>query len=146
MQWYWIVLIVIAAILLIGFIVLSIVGRRMQRKNDEVQKDLRAAAQSVSILIIDKKRIKLRDAGFPQIVIDQTPKYARGTKVPVVKAKIGPQVRTLMCDEKIYDLVPVKKEVKAMVSGIYIIDVKGMRGPLVKEEKPKRKWFSRKSK
>ena len=90
----------------------------------------------------DKKRMKLTEAGFPQIVVDQTPKYLRRAKVPVVKAKIGPKVASLMCEEKIFDLIPVKKEVKAVMNGIYIIDVKGMRGGL--DTKPeKKKFFAR---
>lgn len=145
MNGWLIFLLVVLGVVLIGFIVLAIVGNKMQKKNAAAQADLRANAQTTSMLVIDKKRMKLKDAGFPQIVIDQTPKYARGTKVPVVKAKIGPQIHSLMCDEKIFDLVPVKKEVKAMISGIYIVDVKGLRGTLQKEEKPKKKtWFSKK--
>ncbi|MDO4317726.1 MAG: hypothetical protein Q4C48_05890 [Lachnospiraceae bacterium] len=145
MNGWLIALLVILGVILVGFIVLAIVGNKMQKKNAAAQADLRANAQTTSMLVIDKKRMKLKDAGFPQIVIDQTPKYARGTKVPVVKAKIGPQIHSLMCDEKIFDLVPVKKEVKAMISGIYIVDVKGLRGALQKEEKPKKKkWFSKK--
>ena len=44
---------------------------------------------------------------------------------------------TLMCDEKIFPLVPVKKEVKAVVSGIYIMDVKALHGKLPKPEEKK---------
>ena len=33
----------------------------------------------------------------------------------------------LVCDEKIFDSVPIKKEVKAVISGIYLTDVKGFR-------------------
>ena len=43
---------------------------------------------------------------------------------------------TFMCDDKVFPLVPVKKEVKATVSGIYITGVRGVRGPL---ETPKKK-------
>ena len=93
------------------------------------------------MLIIDKKRMKLKDAGLPAVVLEQTPKLLRGRKLPIVKAKIGPQVMSLICDEKIFDLVPVKKEVKASVSGIYMVDVKGLRGGNVKKEvKPKSKF------
>ncbi len=139
-----IVILIIAVILVAAFIALAIVGNKMQKKNAVAQEQLRASAQSTSMLVIDKKRVKLKDAGFPQIVLDQTPKYARGTKVPVVKAKIGPQIHSLMCDEKIFDLIPVKKEVKAMVSGIYIVSVRGLRGNLAREESPKKKkWFGR---
>ena len=78
-------------------------------------------------LDIDKKKMKLKDSGLPQLVIDQTPKRFRGQKVPIVKAKIGNQIMSLMCDEKIFEQIPVKKSVKAKVSGIYILEVKGLR-------------------
>ena len=37
---------------------------------------------------------------------------------------------TLVCEESIFDSVPVKKEVKADVSGIYITGVKGLHGKM----------------
>lgn len=145
MDGWLIALIVVLVVILGAFIGLTIWGNKMQKKNAAAQEELRANAQPATMLVIDKKRMKLKEAGFPQIIIDQTPRYARGTKVPVVKAKIGPQIHTLMCDEKIFDLIPVKKEVKAKLSGIYIVSVSGLRGTLVKDEKPaKKRWFSRK--
>ena len=137
-----IVLLVIAIILLIVLGVLTFLGRRMQKKQDAQQEQLEAAAQQVSMLIIDKKMMKLKEAGFPQFVVDNTPKYLRRSKVPVVKAKIGPRIMTLMCDGSIFEQIPVKKEVKATVSGIYITAVRGIRGPL---ETPKKKkgFFAR---
>ena len=80
------------------------------------------------MLIIDKKKMKLRDSGLPQIVLNQTPKLMRGSKLPIIKAKVGPQIMSLICDDKIFDSVPVKKEVKAVVSGIYVLNVKGLHG------------------
>lgn len=133
-----IVLLVILGILVIAFIALLIYTNKMQKKSEAAEADMRAGAQTYSILVIDKKKMKLKDAGFPKIVVDQTPKYLRGSKVPVVKAKIGPKVATLMCDIKIYDSIPVKKEIKAVMNGIYIIDVKGLRSGLdTKPEKQK---------
>lgn len=142
MSTWQIVLLVILAILIIAFVALLIYSRKMQKKQEASQADIRAGAQTYSILVIDKKRLKITEAGFPQIVIDQTPKYLRRAKVPVIKAKIGPKVATLMCEEKIFDLVPVKKEVKAVINGIYVLDVKGLRGGL--EQRPvKKKFFAR---
>ena len=43
---------------------------------------------------------------------------------------------TFIADKKVYEIIPVKKEVKATVSGLYITDVRGIRGPL---EAPKKK-------
>ena len=76
------------------------------------------------------------------MVIDQTPKLMRRTKLPIVKAKIGPRIMTMVADEKIFDLIPLKKEVKATISGIYITDVRGVRGPL-EQPKQKEKFFRR---
>ncbi len=123
-----IVMIVIAVILTIAVVVLYFLGKRAQKKQAQQQEMMEANKQTVSMLIIDKKRMKLRDAGLPQMVIDQTPKAMRGSKLPIVKAKVGPQILSLICDEKIFEAVPVKKEVKAVVSGIYIMDVKGLHG------------------
>ena len=134
-----IVLLVILVIVAVAFVALSIYGRKLQKRSEASQEEIKANSQTLSMLVIDKKRMKLKEAGFPQIVLDQTPKYLQRAKVPVVKAKIGPKVATLMCEEKIFDLIPVKKEVKAVVSGIYIIGVKGLRGGL--EQKPEKKKF-----
>ncbi|MBR6020147.1 MAG: hypothetical protein IK055_08035 [Lachnospiraceae bacterium] len=139
LTWLWITLAVIAVIFIVLFIVLSIVGRKLQAKNDAAMAEMKANARPASMLVIDKKRMPMKDAGFPSVVIDQTPKYARRAKVPVVKAKIGPQILSLMCDEKIFDLIPVKKECKAMISGIYIMEVRGLRGVLQKDETTKKR-------
>ncbi|WP_167957116.1 hypothetical protein [Anaerosporobacter faecicola] len=131
-----IVLLIVLAVIVVALVVLYIFGSKMQKKQEVSQAQMQAGAQTVSLLVIDKKRMKLKEAGLPKIVIDQTPKYLRGSKVPIVKAKIGPKIMPLICDEKIFDLVPVKKEVKAVMNGIYIMEVKGLRGSLdTKQEK-----------
>lgn len=136
----WIIFIVIMVLMIAAIVALVIFGKRMQKKQEEQQEQIEAAKQNVSMLIIDKKRMKLKDAGLPQIVMDQTPKLLRGSKLPIIKAKIGPQIMNLICDEKIFDQVPIKKEVKATVSGIYVTSVKGLHGKTVVEEKKKGFW------
>ena len=131
---------VVVAILLF---VLYKVGSKMQKKNEAAQEQMQAHAQATSLLVIDKKRMKLKDANLPQMVIDQTPKYLRRSKVPLVKAKIGPKIMTLICDEKIFEQIPVKKEVKAVLSGIYIMDVKGLRSGLDTKPEKKPGFFKR---
>ena len=142
MKTFTIVMLVILVVLIVACIVLYFLGKRAEKKQAEQQQQLDAVAQTMSMLIIDTKKMKLKDAGFPQIVIDNTPKYLRRSKVPVVKAKIGPKIMTLMCDAQVYPLIPVKKEVKATVSGIYITAVKGVRGPLETPQK-KKGFFAR---
>lgn len=138
----WMVLLVILVILIIALIVLYFMGKKAQKKQEAQQEQIEAAKQTVSMLIIDKKRMPLKQSGLPQMVIDQTPKLMRRAKLPIVKAKVGPKIMTLVCDEKIFDLVPIKKEVKAEVSGIYIVGVRGLRGPLEAPAK-KKGFFSR---
>lgn len=142
MQTLGIVLIIIAVVAIAAIVVLYIVGRKLQKKQENSQAQMQAAAQTVSILVIDKKMMKMKEANLPKIVLDQTPKYMRGSKVPIVKAKIGPKVMSLVCDAKVFDLIPVKKEVKAVLSGIYIMDVKGLRGNL--EQKKEKKTLLKK--
>ena len=131
-----IILIVLIVLLIASIIALYFFGKKQQKKQEETQEQMKAMAQHVTMLVIDKKRMKIKDAGFPAIVLENVPKYLRWTKVCVVKAKVGPKIVSLMCDEKIFPNIPIKKEVKAVISGIYITEVKGIRGPL---ETPKKK-------
>jgi len=126
-----IILCIVLAVLLVAFIVLSIIGKKLQKKQEASQSQMEAASQVTSILVIDKKRMKLTESGLPKAILDNTPKYLRRSKVPIVKAKIGPKIMSLMCDEKIFPLLPVKKELKVVLSGIYIMDVKGSRNVLL---------------
>ena len=138
-----IVLLVILAVLLVAVIALYFLGKKAQKRQAEQQEQMEAMKQTVSMLIIDKKRMKLKESGLPQAVIEQAPRLMRGSKLPIVKVKVGPQVMSLVCDEKIYDQVPVKKEVKATVSGIYITSVKGLHGKQVAVEQKKKGFFKR---
>lgn len=136
-----IVLLVILVVLIAVVVVLYVLGRKAQKKQESQQAQIEANKQTVTMLIIDKKKMKLKQSGLPQMVIDQTPRLMRNSKLPIVKAKIGPQIMSLVCDAKIYDSIPVKKEVKAVVSGIYITSVKGLHGPIVPVEKKKKSKF-----
>lgn len=125
------VLFVVLIILIVVLAVLYFLGRRLEKRQVEQQSLLDAAAQTVSMLVIDKKKMKLSEANLPKVVSDSTPRYARWMKVPVVKAKVGPRVMTLIADEKVFAVLPVKTEVKAVVSGIYITEIKSVRGGTV---------------
>ena len=115
-----IILIVLGVILLI-LIALIIIGRKMQKKQQASQSDIEAASQVLSMLIIDKKRMKLKDANLPKVVTQQIPKYAQVAKMPLVKAKVGPKVVTLIADVKVYDSIPLKTEIKAKVAEFILL-------------------------
>ena len=94
----------------------------------------------IVLLVIDKKRMKISEANLPKVVIDNVPKMMRRSKVPIVKAKVGPRIMTFMCDEKVFDMIPVKQEIRAMVGGIYILSVKSLRGPALVTPPKKTFW------
>ena len=125
------IVLLVILVILIGLLVgLYFFGKKTQKKQEEQQAQIEASKQTVSMLVIDKKRMPLKESGLPQMVIDQTPKLLRRSKMPIVKAKVGPKISILIADEKVFDLIPVKKEIKAEVSGLYIVGVKGIRGNL----------------
>ena len=138
------IIMLIVLVVLIGVCVaLYFFGKKAQKKQAEQQQQMDAVAQTISMLIIDKKKMKLKDAGFPSVVLENTPKYLRRSKVPVVKAKVGPKISVLIADEKVFEQIPVKKEVKAEVSGLYIVGVKGIRGSLETKPAKKKGFFAR---
>ena len=133
-----IIALVVTLVIIVAIgVTLYFLGKKAKARQEEQQMQIDANKQTISMLIIDKKRLKIKDSGLPQAVIQQTPKLMRGSKLPIVKVKIGPQVMNLVCDEKIFDSVPVKKEVKAVVSGIYITEVRGYR--VSKDKAPEKK-------
>ena len=132
-----IVLIVVLVVLVAVMVGLYFLGKRAEKKQEEQNAQVEATAQNVTMLIIDKKKLRMKDSGLPEQVIAQTPFYAKMSKLPIVKAKVGPKVMSLIADDAIFDEIPVKKEVKATVSGLYITAVRGLRGPLEKPEKKK---------
>lgn len=137
-----IILIISAAVCVALIVLMYFLAKRNEKKRNEQQASIDEMAQNYTMLIIDKKKLKLKQSGLPEAVINQVPWYAKISKVPVVKAKVGPKIVTLIADNAIFDIIPIKKEVKATVSGIYITDVRGLRGPLAKPEK-KKNFFSR---
>lgn len=134
-----ITLIVIIVILAAALVGLYFFGRKAERRQIAQKEQMDAIAQTVSMLVIDKKRLKISQSGLPAAVIEQTPKYLRWNKLPIVKAKVGPKVMVLVADEKVFQVLPVKREVKVVVSGMYITEIKSARGGL--EAVPKKEGF-----
>lgn len=124
----WIIFFIFLAVTAVVLFVLYRLGKRAQAKQAEQQAQIDAAAQQISMFIIDKKKMRLKDAGLPDIVMQQAKGLMKMSKVPVLRVKVGPQVTNLICDNAIFDDVPVKKEVKATVSGIYVTAVRGLHG------------------
>lgn len=140
----WLTIILIILVVLVAILaVLYFLGSKMQKKQAQQEALMESMAQTVSMLVIDKKRLKLKDAGLPKMVYDQTPKYLRRAKVPIVKAKVGPKIMTLMCDEKTFAVLPIKQEAKVIISGLYITGIKSVRGGTIVAPPSKKKRFGR---
>ena len=133
-----IVLLVILAILIVATVALYFMGKKAQDRKAAQDEQMAAVAQTVSMLIIDKKRLRIKDSGLPQAIIEQTPKYLRRSKLPIVKAKVGPKVMTLIADVKVFENLPLKTEVKVAVSGMYITEIKYVRGKVEPRQLSKR--------
>lgn len=124
MQW-WQILLIVLAVVAVVLIVLYFVGRRLQTKADSQQEMINQSKITTSILVIDKKKMRIKESNLPQMVQDQVPAYLKWRKMPLVKAKIGPKIQTLMCDEKVFKELPVKKNVKVDLAGMYIVAIRG---------------------
>ncbi len=108
-------------------------GRKLQQRYDEHQTLIDQHKQSVQIFVIDKKKDVVDNLKLPKFVKDQIPDKQKKKKMPIVIAKVGPQVQTLLCDESVYNSLPVKKNVKVEVAGVLIVGI--ISGKLPEPEK-----------
>ena len=131
MNVFWTILIVLLVVAIGALVALYFFGRKLEAKQIEQKEAIEAAKQTVSMLIIDKKRLRIKESVLPKIVYDQTPWYLRRSKLPIVKAKVGTKIMTLVAEEKAFSVLPIKTEAKVVVSGIYITEVKSARGGLL---------------
>ncbi|WP_341875835.1 hypothetical protein [Defluviitalea saccharophila] len=123
----WQILLIILAVLVALGVVLYFLGKKMQAKMDQQQSLINQHKMVASILVIDKKKTKITNSNLPKTVIDQFPKWYHFRKLPLVKAKIGPQITTFICDEKVFKNLPTKKVVKVEVAGLYIVSIKSIK-------------------
>ena len=146
MKTFFIVLGIIVIVLAILLVVLYFLGKNLQKKQASQQEAMDAAAQQMNLYIIDMKMMKAMDANLPKMVTEQIPKYMRRAKLPIVKAKVGTRVMSLIGEAEVFDTIAPKQEVKATVSGLYITAAKRIRGPIVETDPKKRKEQSKQEK
>lgn len=109
-------------------------GKKLQKKYDEQQQLINQHKQGIQLFVIDKKKDKIDNLKLPKMVKDQIPKMQRKRKMPVVIAKAGPQIQTFLCDEAVYQSIPVKKQIKAEIAGIMIVNVLSGKLPETKKQ------------
>jgi len=123
--WNWMML--IAIIILVAGVAFYFLNKWAGKKSAQQHEMVQQHKQTVSIYVIDKKKDKVTNANFPKAIIDQMPRMGKMMKMPLVKAKIGPQIMTLICDNDVFPALPLKKTVTVEVAGAYIVGMKGMK-------------------
>jgi len=128
MSTVWTIIIIVLLVILAAMVAIYFYGKKLQGRQAEQQAVLEQQKMTVSMLIIDKKKMKLSDTSLSKQISDKVPFYAKLMKYPVVKVKVGPKVLTMLADPQVFELLPVKAECKVTVSGIYITELKSIRG------------------
>lgn len=134
-----IILIVVAVIAILVFAFYSLnkwAAKKVNTQNELIEQ----YKMQQTAYIIDKKRDKITNVNMPKAVMDNIPKRATLVKMNFVKAKIGPQIVTLIAtDKNLYDALPLKKSVKVEISGLYITGMAGLKSAAEKKAIEKEK-------
>jgi hypothetical protein len=117
-------ILVILTVIAVFFVVYKLLKKRMQKKMDEQQVLVNQHKMPASILVLEKRKDKISNANVPRSVIEQIPKVYKIKKIPIVKAKVGPQVMDLLCDEDIFEKLPLRKTVRVDLAGIFIAGIR----------------------
>jgi len=147
--------------LFLAFIIIIVLGVALYFLNKwastkmvEQQETMNRVKQMVTIFVIDKKKDKPANSTLPKEVKSKLPKIYKFMKMPLVKAKVGSQIITLISDQKVYDVLPLKKNVKVELAGMYIAGMPGLKSKkemqaLAKNKKTKgpaatpEKWYDK---
>jgi uncharacterized membrane protein YqiK len=119
----WGIYIIILAVIIALVIAFRIFKKRMLKRAADQKAIVDQHKVTTSIFVIDKKKAKLADTRLPKTVIDQIPVLYRFRKMPVVTAKVGPQIVTLLCEENVFKKIPEKKNVRVDLAGIFIVAI-----------------------
>jgi len=135
--------VMILIVLILGIVVAVLyflnkwAGKRMSDQQEMVERH----KQTATIYVIDKKKDKVTNANLPKAMASQIPRMGRIMKMPLVKAKIGPQIVHLICDNAAFPALPEKKTVTIKIEEAYIVSMKGMKTKqqLAEQRKSRRK-------
>lgn len=120
------ILLIIVFILVAVFAGLYFFSRKNMKKTIEAREFIQQNKIVTQIFVIDKKYERPNEHNLPKMIYEKLPKAAKMRKMPILKAKVGPQIVTLTCDKPIYDVIATKKNVKVELAGIYLVGIVGM--------------------
>ena len=129
------IILIIVAVIAVILVILYFAGSKLMEKQASTEKAMKQMSMVMTLLVIDKQKLHVKDSGLMKQVQDAIPAYMKWTKLPIVKARIikaniagGAQVMSFICDPKVYKIMPVKTEVKVTIAGIYITKLHSAKG------------------
>lgn len=129
------VIVIVLLVLVAIFAILYFVGTKLQARQATAEKAMKQMTMTVSMLVIDKQKLSVKNSGLMKQVQDNIPAYMKWRKLPIVKARLiktnfqgGVQVMSFICDPKVFKIMPVKTEVKCQIAGIYITKLLSAKG------------------
>lgn len=129
------IIIIVVVVIIAILAILYFVGTKLQAKQMNAEKTMQQMSMTMSLLVIDKKKLHIKDSGLMKQVQDAIPAYMKWRKFPIVKARIikaniagGAQVMSFICDPKVFKIIPVKTEVKVTIAGVYITKLHSAKG------------------
>lgn len=120
------ILLIVTILLALAFVGFYIYNRKNYKKMVEARQFVESNKMTVSIFVIDKKYERPTEKNITKQIYEKIPKSTRIRKMPIIKAKVGPQIATLICDKNVYDALTPKKTVKVELSGVYIVNIVGL--------------------
>lgn len=130
------IFIIVAVVLAIVFFVVYKFSSKRYKESLQAQDFIQATKQIASIYVIDKKFDKPTEKDFNKQIFEQMKGSATRHKLCMIKAKVGPQIATLIADKPVYDVLTPKKTYKVELSGLYIVSVVGIN----LQDKKKKTW------
>lgn len=131
----WQIVLIVLGVIAVILVILYFLGSKLQTKQANANKAMQQMSMVVSLLVIDKQKLRIKESGLMKQVQDAIPAYVRWRKFPIVKARVikaniagGAQVMSFICDPKVFKIMPVKTEVKVTIAGIYITKLHSAKG------------------
>ena len=119
----WILYIILVVVAVAGFFAFKYFAKRMKKRVAAQKSVVDQHKVTTTIFVIEKKKGKLADAKLPKPVIDQIPFLYKMRKLPLVTAKVGPQIVTLICEDDVFKKLPDKKNIRVDLAGIFIVGI-----------------------
>ena len=119
------VFIIITVVIALIVLLLYYLNKKSMKQMMQAQDFIDANRVTVQAFIIDKKKDKPSPTNLPKAAYEQLSGAAKWRKIYMVNAKVGPQIVTLICDKSVFEALPLKKNVKIDVAGLYIVGITG---------------------